>query len=161
MEKINFKNNDKPYINADNLNILQNNVETAISDASTTIQNNVETAISDVSTTINEALEKINNKNIAIENEVETDEVVGGKRVYKKRIKFVSGSEGYQNTGLSNCTLINWSGYGYNASGYGISCPGDINMQVENVNKLDRVYFTGAIKNGYTPIITFWYTKEA
>lgn len=153
MEKIKFINNSLPYINADNLNILQNNVETAISDVSTTVSN--------VSTTINEALEKINNKNITIGNEVETDEVVGGKRVYKKRIKFVSGSEGYQSTGLSNCTLINWSGYGYNASGYGVSCPGDINMQVENVNKLDRVYFTGAIKSGYTPVITFWYTKEA
>lgn len=143
MVKINFVNNDKPYINADNLNKLQNNVETGITDA------------------INETVKTINSKNITIENEVETDEVVGEKRVYKKRIKFVSGSEGYQSTGLSNCTLINWSGYGYNASGYGVSCPGDINMQVENVNKLDRVYFTGAIKNGYTPIITFWYTKEA
>lgn len=142
MVKINFVNNDKPYINADNLNKLQNNVETGITDA------------------INETVKTINSKNITIENEVETDEVVGEKRVYKKRIKFASGSEGYQNTGLSNCTLINWSGYGYNASGYGISCPGDINMQVENVNKLDRVYFTGAIKSGYTPIITFWYTKE-
>ena len=143
MVKINFVNNDKPYINADNLNKLQNNVETGITDA------------------INKTVETINSKDITIGNEVETDEVVGEKRVYKKRIKFASGSEGYQNTGLSNCTLINWSGYGYNASGYGISCPGDINMQVENVNKLDRVYFTGAIKNGYTPIITFWYTKEA
>lgn len=142
MVKINFVNNDKPYINADNLNKLQNNVETGITDA------------------INETVKTINSKNITIENEVETDEVVGEKRVYKKRIKFASGSEGYQNTGLSNCTLINWSGYGYNASGYGVSCPGDINMQVENVNKLDRVYFTGAIKSGYTPIITFWYTKE-
>lgn len=142
MVKINFVNNDKPYINADNLNKLQNNVETGITDA------------------INETVETINSKDITIGNEVETDEVVGGKRVYKKRIKFASGSEGYQNTGLSNCTLINWSGYGYNASGYGVSCPGDINMQVENVNKLDRVYFTGAIKSGYTPIITFWYTKE-
>ena len=143
MVKINFVNNDKPYINADNLNKLQNNVEAGITDA------------------INETVETINSKNITIGNEVETDEVVGEKRVYKKRIKFASGSEGYQNTGLSNCTLINWSGYGYNASGYGVSCPGDINMQVENINKLDRVYFTGAIKNGYTPIITFWYTKEA
>ena len=143
MVKINFVNNDKPYINADNLNKLQNNVEAGITNA------------------INETVETINSKNITIGNEVETDEVVGGKRVYKKRIKFVSGSEGYQSTGLSNCALINWSGYGYNASGYGISCPGDINMQVENINKLDRVYFTGAIKNGYTPIITFWYTKEA
>ena len=143
MVKINFVNNDKPYINADNLNKLQNNVETGITDA------------------INKTVETINSKDITIGNEVETDEVVGEKRVYKKRIKFASGSEGYQNTGLSNCTLINWSGYGYNASGYGISCPGDINMQVENVNKLDRVYFTGAIKSGYTPIITFWYTKEA
>ena len=143
MVKINFVNNDKPYINADNLNKLQNNVETGITDA------------------INKTVETINSKDITIGNEVETDEVVGEKRVYKKRIKFASGSEGYQNTGLSNCTLINWSGYGCNASGYGISCPGDINMQVENVNKLDRVYFTGAIKNGYTPIITFWYTKEA
>ena len=142
MEKINFKNNDKPYINADNLNILQNNVEAGITEA------------------INETVKTINSKNITIGNEVETDEVVGEKRVYKKRIKFASGSEGYQSTGLSNCILINWSGYGYNASGYGVSCPGDINMQVENVNKLDRVYFTGAIKNGYTPIITFWYTKE-
>lgn len=142
MVKINFVNNDKPYINADNLNKLQNNVEAGITDA------------------INETVKTINSKNITIENEVETDEVVGEKRVYKKRIKFASGSEGYQSTGLSNCTLINWSGYGYNASGYGISCPGDINMQVENVNKLDRVYFTGAIKSGYTPIITFWYTKE-
>lgn len=146
MKKINFKNNDKPYINADNLNMLQNNVETAISD---------------VSTTINKELEKINNKDITIGNEVETDEVVGEKRVYKRRIKFVSGSEGYQSTGLSNCTLINWSGYGYIAGGYGASCPGDINMQVENINKLDKVYFTGAIKDGYTPIITFWYTKKA
>lgn len=153
MKKINFKNNDKPYINADNLNMLQNNVETAISD--------VETAISDVSTTINKELEKINNKDITIGNEVETDEVVGEKRVYKRRIKFVSGSEGYQSTGLSNCTLINWSGYGYNAGGYAASCPGDINMQVENINKLDKVYFSGAIKDGYTPIITFWYTKKA
>ena len=143
MVKINFVNNDKPYINADNLNKLQDNVEAGITDA------------------INETVETINSKNITIGNEVETDEVVGEKRVYKKRIKFASGSEGYQNTGLSNCTLINWSGYGYNASGYGVSCPGDINMQVENVNKLDRVYFTGAIKSGYTPIITFWYTKEA
>ena len=143
MVKINFVNNDKPYINADNLNKLQNNVEAGITNA------------------INETVETINSKNITIGNEVETDEVVGGKRVYKKRIKFVSGSEGYQSTGLSNCILINWSGYGYNASGYGVSCPGDINMQVENVNKLDRVYFTGAIKSGYTPIITFWYTKEA
>ena len=143
MVKINFVNNDKPYINADNLNKLQSNVETGITDA------------------INKTVETINSKDITIGNEVETDEVVGEKRVYKKRIKFASGSEGYQSTGLSNCTLINWSGYGYNASGYGISCPGDINMQVENVNKLDRVYFTGAIKNGYTPIITFWYTKEA
>lgn len=143
MVKINFVNNDKPYINADNLNKLQNNVEAGITDA------------------INETVETINSKDITIGNEVETDEVVGGKRVYKKRIKFVSGSEGYQSTGLSNCKLINWSGYGYNASGYGVSCPGDINMQVENVNKLDRVYFTGAIKSGYTPIITFWYTKEA
>lgn len=143
MVKINFVNNDKPYINADNLNKLQNNVEAGITNA------------------INETVETINSKDITIGNEVETDEVVGGKRVYKKRIKFASGSEGYQSTGLSNCTLINWSGYGYNASGYGVSCPGDINMQVENVNKLDRVYFTGAIKSGYTPVITFWYTKEA
>ena len=143
MVKINFVNNDIPYINADNLNMLQNNVEAGITNA------------------INETVETINSKNITIGNEVETDEVVGEKRVYKKRIKFASGSEGYQSTGLSNCTLINWNGYGYNASGYGVSCPGDINMQVENVNKLDRVYFTGAIKNGYTPIITFWYTKEA
>ena len=143
MVKINFVNNDKPYINADNLNKLQNNVEAGITAA------------------INETVETINSKDITIGNEVETDEVVGGKRVYKKRIQFASGSEGYQNTGLSNCTLINWSGYGHNASGYGVSCPGDINMQVENVNKLDRVYFTGAIKTGYTPIITFWYTKEA
>lgn len=143
MVKINFVNNDKPYINADNLNKLQNNVEAGITDA------------------INETVETINSKDITIGNEVETDEVVGDKRVYKKRIKFVSGSEGYQSTGLSNCTLINWSGYGYNASGYGASCPGDINMQVNNVNKLDRVYFSGAIKDGYTPIITFWYTKEA
>ena len=143
MVKINFVNNDKPYINADNLNKLQSNVETGITDA------------------INKTVETINSKDITIGNEVETDEVVGEKRVYKKRIKFASGSEGYQSTGLSNCTLINWSGYGYNASGYGISCPGDINMQVENVNKLDRVYFTGAIKSGYTPVITFWYTKEA
>lgn len=143
MKKINFVNNDKPYINADNLNKLQNNVEAGITDA------------------INETVETINNKDITIGNEVETDEVVGEKRVYKKRIKFASGSEGYQNTGLSNCTLINWNGYGYNASGYGASCPGDINMQVQNVNKLDKVYFNGAIKDGYTPIITFWYTKEA
>ena len=153
MKKINFKNNDKPYINADNLNMLQNNVETAISDVPTTINKELEK--------INKELEKINNKDITIGNEVETDEVVGEKRVYKRRIKFVSGSEGYQSTGLSNCTLINWSGYGYIASGYGASCPGDINMQVENVNKLDKVYFSGAIKDGYTPIITFWYTKEA
>lgn len=153
MKKINFKNNDKPYINADNLNMLQNNVETAISDVSTTINKELEK--------INKELEKINNKDITIGNEVETDEVVGEKRVYKRRIKFASGSEGYQNTGLSNCTLINWNGYGYNASGYGASCPGDINMQVENVNKLDKVYFSGAIKDGYIPIITFWYTKEA
>ena len=143
MVKINFVNNDKPYINADNLNKLQNNVEAGITNA------------------INETVVTINSKNITIGNEVETDEVVGEKRVYKKRIKFASGSEGYQSTGLSNCKLINWSGYGYNTSGYGVSCPGDINMQVENVNKLDRVYFTGAIKSGYTPIITFWYTKEA
>lgn len=143
MEKINFINNSLPYINAYNLKKLQDNVEAGITDA------------------INETVEIINSKDITIGNEVETDEVVGEKRVYKKRIKFASGSEGYQNTGLSNCTLINWSGYGYNASGYGVSCPGDINMQVENVNKLDRVYFTGAIKTGYTPIITFWYTKEA
>ena len=143
MVKINFVNNDKPYINADNLNKLQNNVEAGITNA------------------INKTVETINSKDITIGNEVETDEVVGGKRVYKKRIKFVSGSEGYQSTGLSNCALINWIGYGFNASGYGVSCPGDINMQVENINKLDRVYFTGAIKSGYTPIITFWYTKEA
>ena len=67
MVKINFVNNDKPYINADNLNKLQNNVEAGITDA------------------INETVKTINSKNITIGNEVETDEVVGEKRVYKKR----------------------------------------------------------------------------
>ncbi len=33
MEKINFVNNSQPYINADNLNGMQNNVENAIADA--------------------------------------------------------------------------------------------------------------------------------
>lgn len=142
MIKIDFQNG-KTKLNKEMFDTFQNNIEAGINEA------------------INETVETINSKDITIGNEVETDEVVGGKRVYKKRIKFVSGSEGYQSTGLSNCTLINWNGYGYNASGYGVSCPGDINMQVENVNKLDRVHFTGAIKIGYTPIITFWYTKEA
>ncbi len=32
MEKINFLNNDKPYINAENLNGIQSNVETAINE---------------------------------------------------------------------------------------------------------------------------------
>ena len=81
METINFVNNSQPYINADNLNEIQDNVENAIADAVTDVNENIDTAKQEVLDLFNFST-----------TEKEVGKWIDGKPIYKKVFSIEVGS---------------------------------------------------------------------